>query len=227
MTGNHHPQRELIVHRQVEHAVQATLAVVAHREIGLTCKTLDWLVGDQIDGACGRIATIKRALRAAQHLHPLQVVEGCASGLGPTQVHTVDVECRRRITDLSGVGAANAANRNIGGRCTAWCNLHVGNQVGQPHSGGRPRTAQIIASHRGERERGFGRGLCDFLRCHGDVCQATRLHRGRVGGTSSRGSLGAGQAGHAAQKRADSAENRRPRTAVSVGRKRHGGSPAG
>ena len=220
------PQREHFAQRRIHHAAQLDRVMIAvlgahiarhHAELRLG--------GDQIHHAARRVAAIQRALRPAQHLHPLDVEELGLEQVIRGQRRVVDVYAGRRIPRCGHQLRADSANREVRPGEIALREIDVGNGQHQIGAAVDLLLLQLILAERGNRDghrlqalgpplrsddhlffaagpgfacRGGGRGFLGFL-----------SYRGR---TERRGDK---------QARTDSQSPAQPRRSLS----RHGSSP--
>ncbi len=106
--------RQLVRQRRIHHAEGAHQAIVAELFLQGGVECVHRLVGDDIDAAAGRVAAIEGALRTAQHLDPVDVIEGSVGPVVAGLVDTVDVEGDGRIQSRGVVVRADAADVDLG-----------------------------------------------------------------------------------------------------------------
>ncbi len=71
--------------------------------------------GDEAQGAADRVLAVERALRAAQHLDPLQVEQVELGASDAAVIDAVDIDADRRVEGLQRVRLTDAANEDVGG----------------------------------------------------------------------------------------------------------------
>ena len=102
---------EGISQRQVEHRLGFFGIVIAVLEFAAGVDSGEiGFGGNEIDHARGRVAAEQRALRAAQHLDPFQVIELAFEQASRYQRHVVDVDRGRAVARRAGAQVANAAD---------------------------------------------------------------------------------------------------------------------
>ena len=113
-------QRHVVVERHVDQAVQVLPAIIARAHAHAALEMVARLVGDDRDRAGRRVAAEQGALRAFQHLDPLDVVEREQGGAGARRVDAVDVYAHGRLGADAEVVGADAAQLVTGlGRLVA------------------------------------------------------------------------------------------------------------
>jgi hypothetical protein len=104
--------------RNVDEAFSPHLAIVADRQGRSGSRVVDRRVGDDVDRAAEAVAAVQGALRAAQHLHPVDVDESGQRLGGAAAVDAVDEEADDRIglvADALRPGAADRRARIVAG----------------------------------------------------------------------------------------------------------------
>ena len=105
-------QRQHVVHGHVDHGAEPARAPVAERGVDVALEAAHGRLRDDVDDAGRRVAAVQRALRAAQHFHAVDVVEGRVLALRTRDVDAVDHEGGRRVALLGDVGVRYAADRD-------------------------------------------------------------------------------------------------------------------
>ena len=107
-------QREHVVDRRVDHALQLDRAEIAVFGAELAAEVVEvGLGGDQVDHAARRVTSVERALRAAQDLDALHVVEVGLEQIVRGQRRAVDVDAGGRVARRRVQLRADAADREV------------------------------------------------------------------------------------------------------------------
>ena len=107
--------------------LRGEVVVIAVAELGDAAELLGRLLRYQSDRAADRVLAVQRALRSAQHLHALYVVEVEERALDARHVHVIEVDSDARIERLQCVRLADAANVDVGAvrRTASLDEIHV------------------------------------------------------------------------------------------------------
>ena len=117
--ANSHVPRQ----RHVDHAFGRQQRIIAGGERHLGLEFVGWPRRDQIDRSAGRVASLQRALWAAQQLDPLQIEKRVRHGIGAIDVDPVDIvgdrliHCRLRriIAHTADVGEQQESRLELDG----------------------------------------------------------------------------------------------------------------
>ena len=120
---------QLVVdHRRVDRCLDV---VSIEPAVGCLAVGLEFVFGlsrDHLDGTTAGVAAIQRALGAAQHLHPLDVIQAEIVDALAGDEHVVQIKAQGRVHRDDGFGGAHAAQEHGGG--TALADVVVAHQVG-------------------------------------------------------------------------------------------------
>ena len=172
----HGTQGQHVVDGHVDHAFEVAQVVVAQRGVDLALEPIFRLVGDEVDGTCGGVSPVQRALRPAQHLDALQVEERGTGRLRAAEVDPVNLEGGGRVAHLGGVAADDAADGNVRRGVAAGRDQDVRCQRRQPDRRGGARGPQVFSTDRSDRQRSLGRQLAGALGRDDDIGESV-LHR--------------------------------------------------
>lgn len=88
------------------------LRIRADRELGVEARLVAERAGHVLDRAAYRVAAVQRALRAAQHFQPLDIVGVEHRALRTRHVHVVDVEADAGLEAPQRILLADAADES-------------------------------------------------------------------------------------------------------------------
>lgn len=148
------------------------LVVIADGAFHVAAEILAGLVRDEVGKATGCIAPEQGALRAAQDLHPLHVIELEAGAGHLADIDLVEVQ-RDRALDVGGeVAARHTADRNrvVGlavGLDGGYTGRHRGNLLGI----GETELLHLLAAEGAHRDTDILHALLALLRGHGDFIE--------------------------------------------------------
>ena len=111
--------------------------------------------GHVFHGTADRVATVKRALRPAQHLDPLNVVDIKYRGLRTVEIDVVEIDADACLEPGNRILLADAANEGRQRRIGAARRLErdVRGHIGQIGDVERTRCLELRARKRGDRDR--------------------------------------------------------------------------
>ena len=186
-------QRERVADRRVDHRPTGVGVIVAISQIDIALELVFGLAGDHLHGAAGGVAAVQGALRAAQDLDAVHVVEeGVVVDLAG-DVDAVDIGADRRIGGGQRLVLTDAAQEERGG--AAETDVVAADEV-RDLGDHIERvvdllTVDVFGAEGGDRDRHILQRGGRALRRDGDLCQheiVTRvLRHGGGGGGSAEG----------------------------------------
>lgn len=182
VAGDRQARAQRLRHRQVEREAAVAASVVARGEREPPAEAGFGSARHHPDRAAHRVAPVQRALRAAQHFHPLHVEHVEQRALRPGHVHVVDVDRHARLGAPDRIGLADTAD--VGGgaavdRARRMDHQSRRHQVERVDVGGAHRL-EFVAAHGGDRGRHLAQRLAVAARGDQDPVElGRRPRRGR------------------------------------------------
>jgi len=184
--GARYAYREGIAQRHVEHAADAPRVVIADLGLQRAFELVARLVGDHVDHAAGRVAPVKRALRPAQHLDPLDVEIFLLEQAIAQQRRVVERDRDRRVGGHRDRLGADPADREIVAAEIVLREIDVGHRAQQLGTAFDLVFVERLAGEGRQRDRHLLDRLRLFLRGDDDIGIRRNLVIGGSGGRCGR-----------------------------------------